>query len=204
MPQYPKGVPVPPAQVSQSNENFDNVTSDGKFATPPDNGSVYPTYKVRHRYEGDPHIYMLGTTADPTASPYSDPVAFVQLSQETRLWICEWSATRWGEKPKMPDYRIADTGWVFMKAIFQPEQTLVGADGVSVVYKVSGTYIYGRRRPSPLITSEMTFPVPPFFDGITNTERSFSADMFQQGIIQPPGGQLTAPSGGVYIGPFPS
>lgn len=200
MPTYPQGQPLPSATVTTADADFDFTTDDGKFIDFDDTAAVWDEYKINHRYERDEHVYMLGTTTEDATDSYSDPVGFVRLARPTMLWIVEWKVSRMKAKPKIPDPTVGPL-WVLLDAIPQTTEINVGPDGVSLRYEISGTYIYGKRKPSRYFSDDMIFPLVPYVDGVSTQERAVDLGMFQQGIIDPSAGSITGELG--ITGPFP-
>jgi hypothetical protein len=203
MPNYPNGQPRPAvANVTTADIDFQNASNDGKFIDFEDTAAVWDEYHILHRYERDEHIYMLGTTSEELSDPYSDPVGFVRLARPTMLWIVEWKVERMKSKPKIPDYNVGPQ-WVLLDAIPQTDEINVGPDGVSLRYQISGTYIYGKKRPNRYFTDDMSFPLVPYVDGVSTQERTVDLSMMQQGIITPGGAGITGGGELGISGPFP-
>jgi hypothetical protein len=202
MPNYPQGQPLPAiANVTTADIDFENASTDGKFNDFDDPSAVWDEYHINHRYERDEHIYMLGTTTEDATDSYSDPVGFVRLARPTMLWIVEWKVSRMKSKPKIPDYNVGPQ-WVLLDEIPQTSEINVGPDGVSLRYEISGTYIFGKRKPGRYFTDDMVFPLVPYVDGVSTSERTVDQSMLQQGIITPGAAGITGGELGIS-GPFP-
>lgn len=130
----------------------------------PDEGgqsSVYADYRIVNRYEEDTHTYMMGVTSPDGFR--GDSCAFVKLAGPTILWIADWTASRVGSRPKIP-HSDAYKGWVLLDRHVEPYMLTVTADGRTPLYRISGTYVYGRRKAD---TAVIKFPRPPWMqDGV--------------------------------------
>lgn len=108
--------------------------------------SIWTDYLIVNRYEIDRHICMM-----PIASPTGfdgNEVAFVQLAALTTLWICDWTAKRINREPTVPAPESIDPDMVLLDMHFEPDMITVMDDGRTPVYRLSGTYVYGSKRPS--------------------------------------------------------
>ena len=146
-----------------------------------DDGSdwIFTDYYITNRYEDDPHIYMGGMTS-PT--PFNGAsVSFVQLSSRTLLWIADWTASKIGEKPLIPDPTSNDVNWKFLGKIPETSMVVVGPDGISDLFRVSGTYFYGHTNPSSSTFDLMLFPRPPWLKDVV--DRTIPNDMLARNLI---------------------
>ncbi len=140
--------------------------------------AIYADFRIRNRFEKDKHIYML-----PVASPngfQGASVAFVQLASPTLLWICDWTACRFNVQPNIPDPTPTDLNWIVLDEHYEPATITVGPDGVTPLYRISGTYVYGHRNPSPTTINNINFARPPWLQDSFN--RFVPADKLQQGL----------------------
>lgn len=121
--------------------------ADAQFATQGDLG-IWEDWFIRNTYPSDYHRYAL-----PLTSPggfQGATCAFVQLAAPTSMWVCDWSCeyrTNPGDYPKYPDPRPTDQNIVILDIKLIPDMVLLGADGTSPIYRISGTYVYGYRDP---------------------------------------------------------
>ncbi len=165
------------------NVTIDEINFDDEFGrfkpNPP--GSVEADYEVVNRQECDQHVYMLGITS-PNGF-LGATAAFVQLAAPTKLWLVDWTACRVGLKPKIPDPRVSDPNWVFLDALPETNKITVAPDGISPLYRISGTYVYGCRRPTTDVFGNLQFPKPPWLqDGVAI--RTINAQDLEQGISE--------------------
>jgi len=178
--------------VTEATVTLGTVTLDdnsGMWSITPANG-IYTDYLVENRYESDHHIYMM-----PVTSPggfQGNQVAFCKLAAETILWIADWTAERLGSEPPLPDPDPQDANVILLDEHYEPMMLGLGADGVSVLYRTSGTYVYGFLNPSQAILNHGR---PPWLPGVDCT---ISPGSFQQGIIdcQGSGGGEASPDEG--------
>lgn len=123
------------------------------------------TYTV-NRYEKDGHRYLIPLT---TPSGFNGAkAAIVQLAEPTILWICDWTVSRLKLMPKVPDPISVDPKWVIMDEHIEEPEMRVMADGATVYYRISGTYVYGCINPSPTLLQNTIFPKPPWMEDIFN------------------------------------
>ena len=141
-----------------------NVTDGGdilgKFVA--DNKGIFTDWMIYNRYEKDGHIYMMPITSPGGFQGAS--VAFVQLASPTLLWICDWTASRFGSQPQVPDPTPADPLWVLLDKHHELAPIVVGADGVTPLYRITGPYIYGHRVPAANMLDNMNYPKAPWLD----------------------------------------
>ena len=121
--------------------------SNAQFATKGDLG-IWEDWYVRNTYPSDYHRFAL-----PLTSPggfQGATCAYVQLAAPTSMWICDWSCeyrTSPGDYPKYPDPKPTDPNIVILDINTMPDMVALGADGVSAIYRISGTYVYGYKDP---------------------------------------------------------
>jgi hypothetical protein len=160
-----------------------DFTNDAAYKEPADQGaSVFTDYAVQTSFMSDPHTYMLGITSPDGFQGAS--VAFCQLAATTLLWTADWTASRYKTQPQIPDPNLGAADWVFLGARMEPAMITVAADGLTPLYRISGTYLYGKKNPSSQMTSDFLFPLPPWLEDVF--DRTMPADRLQQGIIKPP------------------
>jgi len=136
-------------------------------------------YRVENRYEEDPHRYMLGITAPEGFN--GDAAAFVQLAAPTLLWIADWTAAKWGSVPQIPSPIAGDPDWILLARSHQLASPVFPANGTTPLYRISGTYVYGKRRPADDVTENLVFPRPPWMT--PNINRKVGVEKLTRGII---------------------
>lgn len=136
-------------------------------------------YVVINRYCADPAVVMLGV-----ASPQGfagQNAAFVQLAAETLTWVADWTACRQGSRPTVPDPTPQNSDWVLLMKTPELHSLGLAADGVTPVYRISGSYVYGKRRTDTDTYSQVEFPVGPWMDKVDPT--GVSSDLLEKGIL---------------------
>lgn len=156
---------------------FDN---DVEYALDHDDGIV-TDYLVRNRYERDRHTYLMPITSPDGFQGQS--CAFVQLAAPTLLWIADWTAEKNGAVPEIPHPTPADPNWVLLDEHVEPNEILVGPDGQSPTYRISGTYVYGHRNPSAQIITNVAFARPPWIRQTTSIRRTLTMADLESGIL---------------------
>lgn len=132
----------------------------GKFIANANPSSIFTDYIINQRYEQDRHIYML-----PIASPVcflGGTAAFVQLAAPTLLRIVDWTAARMNQQPTIPNPASFDPDWILMDILPETAMITVAIDGVTPLYRISGTYVYGHRRPSDNPFNNISYARPPW------------------------------------------
>lgn len=155
--------------------------NDNKFE------SIITDYQVRHDYELDGHVYMLPVTSP---VPFRQAAAaFVQLAHPTLLWLVRWTAARWKEPPEAPDPDLAQGSsqegrWVLLDVHMGTANLVVSPNGVTPLYRLSGTYVYGCINPdneARKILDKLLWPRRPDIEDAFN--RDGSQVKFRRGII---------------------
>lgn len=146
-----------------------------------DNPGIFTHYMIYNRYESDRHIYMMGISSPEGFQGNS--VAFVKLTAPTLLWVCDWTASKIGGKPKIPNPVVQDQNWVLLDVLPETAMENVGSDGVSRVYRISGTYVYGHKNPNADVFRNIGFPRPPYL--LESGDRDMDASNLEQGLILP-------------------
>lgn len=162
---------VPDVSVSPLNASDQQAL----FDTESDLG-IYTDYAVVNRYEFDHGIYMMGVTSP--GGFQGNSAAFVQLKAETLLWIADWTARKNGEMPGIPSFQQTDPNVVLLDTHFEPSMTEVMADGVTVVYRISGSYVYGFKNPN---IANMFHGRPPWL--VNSVDMTVKSENFEPGII---------------------
>lgn len=163
----PDPVPIPqlfsvPAEVVEGVVEADD--GNAAFITQPDGQTIYTDYLVTNRYEKDHHVYMMAN-ASPTAY-LGGTASFVQLAAPTVLWVCDWTASRTKYPPVIPTPVPYNPDWVLLDEHMEPAMVGLAPDGVTPVYRISGTYVYGRKRPSDQLNLDVNYPRPPWMQDV--------------------------------------
>lgn len=136
---------------------------------------IFTDYVIHNQYESDGQIYMM-----PVTSPGGfdgDSVAFVKLAGGTLLWICDWTAEKIGAPPSIPNPDIDDPNLVLLDSHCQPAGLLKRPDD-SIIYRISGTFIYGYKNPSQAV---FYYGRPPWM--AKSVDCALSQSQFRDGII---------------------
>ncbi len=160
-------------------------------------GGVWSDFKMINRYENDSHRYMMGITS---SVPFNNSKAsFCQLAQPTLIWIVDFTVSKAGEVPEVPNPEVA--GWVLLDMQLELNDTQVAADGRTPYFRISGTYFYGAINQNPNIFNNVVFPKPPYLENIpyprTVPLGKVVTGMSDQGIVQQGG---FGPFGPVRVG----
>ena len=150
----------------------------GRFEENKNDDSIWEDYVAVNHYEWDYHRYMLGITS-PKGFQKSR-AAFVQLAAPTLLWIVDWSAARWNKQPTIPAPVLSDEDWVLLDEHYEPSMLVVGADGVTPFYRISGTYVYGQKNPDPDSFEQMNYTRTPWLQD--KYDRSIPANEVEETI----------------------
>lgn len=172
--------------VTVAQVTFGPITPDDEAAKYEDASAepsaIYPHYTAHNYFERDHHRYIM-----PIASPYGfkgASAAFVQLAQSTLVLVSNWTVLRAKIFPQAPDPDLSDSDWVLLDEHYNlPSITVIG-DGVTPLYRISGTYVYGHKNPSSLTSDELVFPRPPWLKD--EFARIVPHSIFQQGLIDLP------------------
>ena len=157
----------------------DDSTPAAYVESEPENSTIFVDYMIMNRYEKDRHVYMMPLTS--TTGFLGSSAAFVQLAAPTLLWIADWTACKYGNCPDIPDPNTANTGWVLLDEFYEPAMITVGADGVTPLYRISGTYVYGHVNPSDLTVNNINFARPPWLEN--SFTRTIPAGKLRKSLI---------------------
>lgn len=164
------------AQVSTIIDNDDDYL-------PSTTNGMWSTCFVTNRYEKDRHRYYLGVTSP--GGFQGSSTAFVQITNPTLLWICDWMVEKQGGKPQVPNPTPQDTNWVLLDDWWEPDFVdVAGADGTTSLYRIYGTYIYGHKNPNADTNLNITFPLAPWINQskVTASDRTVPNSLFLDGI----------------------
>lgn len=162
----PETLQQPGPSISQSNANLQATDENAKYETSSD--LPYTDYIIKNEYEYDKHIYTAGVTAPEGFSGNS--TSFFQLATPTLIWICRWTACKFGVAPDYPDPTPNSNTWVLLDQIPGTSELALSDDGVTALYRLSGIYVYGNTNPNANPFNQMSFPRPPWMkDEFTRT-----------------------------------
>lgn len=174
----------------------DPTDFEAKFI-PDEEQNVYLDYRIQSKYEKDQHICMMPTAfwnpvqvsyrsrQGPSISYAGTPsVSFVQLAAPTLLWIVDWTCSRVNKQPQIPNPIFENNyGWVLLAENYEPGMLRVAADGISPIYRLSGTYVYGNINPSLLTIDDIVFTRPPWLEDFVS--RFIPREVLQRNLITP-------------------
>ena len=136
----------------------------GKYSLFDDTQATYVDYQVTNRFEKCRNRYMMGVSSPNGFQGNS--VATAQLCSPTLLWICDWTAARLKFQPEAPNPESSDSAWVLLFDHWEPADPGLMADGVTPIYRISGTYVYGNLRPSTNTADDVFYPRPPWMQDV--------------------------------------
>lgn len=189
----------PPTPIAQISIGETSITDDRAQYKNTDNAAdIYTDYMVYNRYEKDYHRYMMGVTSP--GGFQGGTVAFVQLATPTLLWVSEWTACRLNTQPKIPDSTSKDSNWILLDEHIEPVMLGLAADGVTALYRINGTFVYGHRNPARALINNITYARPPWMED--SFTRVVPASALEQDIISNSKQSVTAGTPGGSTG-FP-
>jgi hypothetical protein len=148
-----------------------------------DTTAIWGDYVIENHYYEDKQIYMMGLTS-PNGFNFAQgtqTVAFAQIAAPTLLWIMKWTVKRSNLQPKIPNPNPMDDNWIMLARMPVNRNTELHPDGQSVIYRVSGIYVYGHKRPSKDIISNIAIPRPAWMEDSAAT-RTLSTTMYENGL----------------------
>lgn len=143
---------------------------------------IFADYLINSHYKGRTGIWQMGANSPDGFGGSQQTVSFVQLNSPTLTWYTDWTAARFGEPPPIPNPDPENTDWILLAANVTPASITVGADGEEGYYRISGTYIYGHKRPPQNMTGIMAFPRPPWLSD-TFSRTVESGDLFERNLM---------------------
>lgn len=177
---------VGPQSIPEATITVGSVTatdSSALYAATSNPTAIFTDYEVRNTYEGDNHVLMAGITSPNGFNGNS--VSFFQMASPTLLWVADWTACRFNQLPNIPNPIVTDTNWVLLDKHYELADIKLGPDGVSPLYRVTGTYIYGHLNPNSDIINNIQFGMSPEYQ-VTFT--TIGPTQYAQGIINATGG----------------
>lgn len=149
------------------------------------NKGTYNDYQITNRYEKDGHIYMMGLTS-PGGNPTTGTCAFVQTAIPTLLWISDWTACKWTDQPEIPNPVSYNANWVLLDEHIETAMMAVGSDGVTPLYRCTGTYTYGNVYPNAYLVNDISYGRPPYIED--NIPRNMPTSKLTPNLINNFGG----------------
>ncbi len=179
---------VPAAIISVSKVGFDDPAGVWNITGPAD--EIWNDFLITSRYENDLHRYMAGVSSPSGFN--GGTAAFLQLAAPTLLWVVDWTASRYGTQPEVPDPFLSGTSpglgtsnWVLLDIILEPGVMEVSPDGNSPFYRISGIYVYGHMVPDANPFVNINFTNPFFLQDAF--DRTMPLSKLQKNLITAPG-----------------
>ena len=171
--------PLPKLTVNTGVVEKDTTVRYQEEPTP----SIYVDYQVNNHFERDHHIYMAGMTS-PT--PFNgQSVAFFQLAAPTLLWIADWTTARFFQQPDIPDPNAVSSEWILMDGHFVLHDIKPAKDGISPLFRITGTYVFGIKNPGSTFTDGIVYPKPAWLSVENDLPRTIEIEKLKPGIITP-------------------
>lgn len=166
--------------------------------TEQDVGALFPDCMVTGRYEGDPHRYMLGITSP---NGYGgNAAAFVQLTAKTLLWVVDWTVSSTLGLAGIPDPDQSSPDWVLLADWIEPAPVSAMPDGTTAIYRISGTFVYGKKNPSEFTYQDVTIPKMPWI-APGSFSRTISKKNLDSSILKDDGGGSSSQDGVSVVQP---
>lgn len=174
---------VPFVSVATGNIEPDTPIGAYKEFEGSDTAAVWGDYAIINRVHQSRHVYMMGLTSANgfPINGIQQTVAFAQLCNPTILWIMKWTTKRSKVQPKIPNPITADPNWVLLDRIPETRDVNVHLNGTTSIYRISGIYVYGHRRPSDDVINNIVFPIPAWMDA-TGFDRVLTAQIYEFGL----------------------
>ena len=135
---------------------------------------------IVNRYEKDHQKAMLPIAS---STPFNNAtVAFVTTASPTLLWICDWTIASFRSQPSVPSPTPNDSNWVLMDDHWEPHKITTAADGITPLYRISGTYVYGHKNPDADTVNNIIFPRPPWLQD--SFDRSMPSSKLMKGLTE--------------------
>lgn len=190
--------PLPPSGLPQATVTFQPIAWDftnNTLVQDPSsyNQGVFVDYAINNRFENSKQIYMNGVAAPGGFN--GQTAVFCQLTASTLLLVVDWTASKAGAKPQIPDPASKNSNWVFLYELYEPSHLELDGTGNSVIYRISGCYVYGAKNGNKSQTDYLSWPIPPWMS--TSVDRTFESSMLTQNLsMNNGGGGTTGDAGG--------
>lgn len=101
-------------------------------------GGIYTDYRVASRFENNSSFAVL------TEQRAKGLTHFIPTAAASTRMVVEWTATRVGEPPVIPDSNLQDDNAVLLSTVtYPPCLDDLSEDGVTLLFTFSGVYTYG-------------------------------------------------------------
>lgn len=149
--------------------------------------TIFTQYRIDIRYEKmESFLQMPVAAEDPTGQSFNDRVAceFVKVSQPWGRKVISWTAERigtWPEVPKLPLDQGGEENEVPIRVDVTPAAPETMPGGTELVFRVSGTYFYGLRRPRGP-GDDLPTGLPKYYEG-NDEDNTLTEAFWEDGII---------------------
>lgn len=190
-PQVSPNDQIPDAQVTVV-DSLDSGDISALFLDTEENvGALFPDCMVTGRYEGDQHRYMLGITSP---NGYGgNAAAFVQLAAKTVLWVVDWTVSSTLGLAGIPNPDLSNPDWVLLADWVEPAPVSALPDGTTPIYRISGTFVYGKKKPSQWTYEDVVIPKMPWIEPGSFSRTITSSNLDSSILVDDGGG---TPGGG--------
>lgn len=117
---------------------------------------VYSDYRVNVSYQQDQNVLMAPIAVSGGYTSY-----MITAAPMTRK-VVEWTAERWGSAPKIPNPNSTDTNLVLLYAPISVAAPGLMPNTSTPIYRASGTYTYGLKKPLTMGTDTMSSGLLPW------------------------------------------
>jgi hypothetical protein len=169
-------------QLSVTYQNIPDTDSNALYAAPSSDSLIFTDYIVENKIVERPHVYMLPICGDVASG--EDTCAFVQLARPTLTYVVDWTAMRMDRQPTIPDPLAVSGDWVFLGKEAETRNVDVMGDGSTEMYRISGTYYYGRKKFDQEAMNYLRYGQPPYLENVPDL--AFDPQSFSP-VISPPG-----------------
>jgi hypothetical protein len=145
-------------------------------------GNLYTHYRIDIRYEMIESVLQM-PVAEPGGFSFPEriPAEFVQVAAPYGRKVIAWTAERLGGWPELPAKANFSSNDVYIREDVTPATPEPMPGGTDLVFRVSGTYFYGLRRPRGPGDSLPT-GIPAYYVG-TDEENTVPEYAWTTGII---------------------
>lgn len=153
-----------------------------QFLQPAVDESMFSNTEITNRYVNRLRRYMASVTSP--AGFNGQSAAFFQLGAPTLLWIADWTVSRFNTMPTVPDPTPQDDDWVLLARYQELPKTIVNpGDGTTQFFRITGTYVYGKKTPSADVIDDMSWPRPAWISAAAFPSRRPGVDLYESDLI---------------------
>lgn len=173
----------------------DGQTETNRVDNSPHTSGIYNDYFIRSYYRDRENI-----VASPNSTPSGGPekTSICQWANPMTDLVVEWTANQVGDWPKVPSKESEDDNLVLIEAQVWPEAPGIQGDMTTLVYSISGQYVYAVIEQDEL---QMQSGIVPWMDTTAYPASPIPDDIFTPKIMNPPTGGGTSGSVNITIEP---